>query len=78
MAVVSARKFSVEETNLYAGSRGEPARMATNFLGFKVRMILEMILSFVGILQPVFCIASKASIFQIQTILPYQGRAGDP
>ena len=35
MAVVSARKFSVEETNLYAGSRGEPARMATNFAGVK-------------------------------------------
>ena len=33
MAVVSARTFSVEETNLYAGSRGEPARMATNFAG---------------------------------------------
>ncbi len=33
MAVVSARQFSVEETNLYAGSRGEPARMATNFAG---------------------------------------------
>ena len=33
MAMVSARKFSVEETNLYAGSRGEPARMATNFAG---------------------------------------------
>ena len=33
MALVSARKFSVEETNLYAGSRGEPARMATNFAG---------------------------------------------
>ena len=33
MAVVSARKFSVEETNLYAGSRGEPARMATVFAG---------------------------------------------
>ena len=32
MAVVSAR-VSVEETNLYAGSRGEPARMATNFAG---------------------------------------------
>ena len=33
MATVSARQFSVEETNLYAGSRGEPARMATNFAG---------------------------------------------
>ena len=33
MAMVSARKFSVEETKLYAGSRGEPARMATNFAG---------------------------------------------
>ena len=33
MALVSARGFSVDETNLYAGSRGEPARMATNFAG---------------------------------------------
>ena len=33
MALVSAREFSVEETNLYAGSRGEPARMASNYAG---------------------------------------------
>jgi hypothetical protein len=33
MAVVSARQFSVEETERYAGSRGEPARMASNFAG---------------------------------------------
>lgn len=33
MAVVSAREFSVTETNLYAGSRGEPARMASNYAG---------------------------------------------
>jgi hypothetical protein len=33
MATVSARSFSVEETNKYAGSRGEPARMAANFAG---------------------------------------------
>lgn len=33
MATVSARQFSVEETNRYAGSRGEPARMASNFAG---------------------------------------------
>lgn len=33
MATVSAREFSVEETNRYAGSRGEPARMASNFAG---------------------------------------------
>lgn len=33
MAVVSARQFSVDETNRYAGSRGEPARMASNFAG---------------------------------------------
>ena len=33
MAVVSARQFSVEETNRYAGSRGEPSRMASNFAG---------------------------------------------
>ncbi|MBB5283727.1 hypothetical protein HNQ92_001853 [Rhabdobacter roseus] len=33
MAVVSARQFSVEETDRYAGSRGEPARMASNFAG---------------------------------------------
>ncbi len=33
MAPVSARQFSVAETNLYAGSRGEPARMASNYAG---------------------------------------------
>lgn len=33
MAAVSARSFSIEETNRYAGSRGEPARMAANFAG---------------------------------------------
>lgn len=33
MAVVSARVFSVEETNRYAGSRSDPARMASNFAG---------------------------------------------
>jgi hypothetical protein len=33
LAFVSAREFSVEETNRYAGSRGEPARMASNYAG---------------------------------------------
>ncbi|RFC53548.1 TonB-dependent receptor [Brumimicrobium aurantiacum] len=33
MATISARQFSVEETNRYAGSRGDPARMASNFAG---------------------------------------------
>jgi hypothetical protein len=33
MAVVSARTFAVEETDRYAGSRGDPARMASNFAG---------------------------------------------
>lgn len=33
MAVVSARAFSVDESNRYAGSRGDPARMASNFAG---------------------------------------------
>ncbi|MCB2208102.1 MAG: TonB-dependent receptor [Bacteroidetes bacterium] len=33
MAIVSARSFSVEETNKYAGSYGDPARMAANFAG---------------------------------------------
>jgi hypothetical protein len=33
MATVSARQFSVEETDRYAGSRGDPARMASNFAG---------------------------------------------
>ena len=33
MAVVSARKFSVEETDRYAGSRGDPGRMASNYAG---------------------------------------------
>ncbi|MEO1714172.1 MAG: carboxypeptidase-like regulatory domain-containing protein, partial [Bacteroidota bacterium] len=33
MAVISARQFSVEETDRYAGSRGDPGRMASNFAG---------------------------------------------
>jgi hypothetical protein len=33
MALVSARKFDVSETERYAGSRGEPSRMAANFAG---------------------------------------------
>lgn len=33
MATVSVRSFSVEETERYAGSRGDPARMASNFAG---------------------------------------------
>ena len=33
LAYVSARTFSVEESERYAGSRGDPARMAANFAG---------------------------------------------
>lgn len=33
MSFVSARTFSVEETNRYAGSRGDIARMASNYAG---------------------------------------------
>ncbi len=33
MAVGSVHTFSVEETDRYAGSRGDPARMASNFAG---------------------------------------------
>ncbi len=33
MSTVSARQFSVEETERYAGSRGDPGRMASNFAG---------------------------------------------
>jgi hypothetical protein len=33
MATVSTQKFSVEETNRYAGSRGDPARMMSNYAG---------------------------------------------
>ncbi|MCF8372524.1 MAG: TonB-dependent receptor [Bacteroidales bacterium] len=33
MATVSARSFSVEETQRYAGSLGDPSRMAANFAG---------------------------------------------
>lgn len=33
MATVSARVFSTEEASRYAGSRGDPARMAANFAG---------------------------------------------
>lgn len=33
LALVSARQFTVDETDRYAGSRGDPARMASNFAG---------------------------------------------
>lgn len=33
MATVSTTKFSVEETDRYAGSRGDPARMMSNYAG---------------------------------------------
>ena len=33
MAQISARSFSIEETNKYAGSYGDPARMAMNYAG---------------------------------------------
>ncbi len=33
MATVSSRSFTVEQTERYAGSRGDPARMASNFAG---------------------------------------------
>ena len=33
MALVSARSFTVDETNRYAGSYGDPARMAANYAG---------------------------------------------
>ena len=32
-ATVSSRTFSIEETERYAGSRGEPSRMAANYAG---------------------------------------------
>ena len=35
MAVVSARQFSVDETDRYPGSRGDPSRMASNFAGVR-------------------------------------------
>jgi hypothetical protein len=33
MAIVSTKSFDVRETERYAGSRGDPARMASNFAG---------------------------------------------
>lgn len=33
MALVSSRSFTINETDRYAGSRGDPARMASNFAG---------------------------------------------
>lgn len=33
MATVSSQSFSIEETNRYAGSRGDPARMVSNYAG---------------------------------------------
>ena len=36
MALISARSFSVEETERFAGSLGDPARMVSNFAGVNV------------------------------------------
>lgn len=36
MSIVSARTFSVEETNRYAGAWGDPSRMASNFAGVSI------------------------------------------
>ena len=36
MALISARSFSVEETERFAGSLGDPARMVSNFAGVAV------------------------------------------
>jgi hypothetical protein len=36
MSVMSTRVFSVEETSKYAGSWGDPARMASNFAGVTI------------------------------------------
>jgi len=36
MSVLSTRSFSVEETNKYAGSWGDPSRMAANFAGVSI------------------------------------------
>ncbi len=33
MATVSSQSFTIEETNRYAGSRGDPARMVSNYAG---------------------------------------------
>jgi hypothetical protein len=33
LATISARTFSMEEVNRYAGGRGDPARLAANFAG---------------------------------------------
>jgi len=33
MALISARSFTIDETNRYAGSYGDPARMAANYAG---------------------------------------------
>jgi hypothetical protein len=33
LATISARTFSMEEVNRYAGGRGDPARLASNFAG---------------------------------------------
>ncbi|HEX2901641.1 MAG TPA: TonB-dependent receptor, partial [Bacteroidia bacterium] len=35
MATVSARTFSIENTDRFGGSRGDPARMASNFAGVR-------------------------------------------
>jgi len=43
MTTVSARSFTIEETQRYAGSRNDVARMATNFAGVKIGTAPERI-----------------------------------
>lgn len=71
-ALISARLFTVEETDRFAGSRGDPARMASNFAGVQGADDSRNDIVVRGNSPRVFCGGWKELIFRIQTILPFQ------
>ncbi len=71
LAYVSARTFSVEESERYAGSRGDPARWQQILPVSREMMIQIMIWSSGEIHRWVYCGAWKELISPIQIILEY-------
>jgi len=70
MATASARSFTVEETERYAGSRGDVARMASNFAGVYFANDQRNDLSSVAIHHRVYFGVWMISKSPIPTILP--------
>ena len=77
MATVSVRSFTVEETDRYAGSRGDPARMASNLRAFREQMTAEMISSSEAIRLSGYCGGWKIWTFRIPITLLSQAQRVD-